>query len=135
MDNQHQSCKDANVLDTKINSLTARQDNLERRHTDDMAELKSLIKDLTDAVKNQMDSLTKQTNTQEVRLTVIETATSNQEKRIDGLEGTVMKHGNRLAQVAIAAVFLSILLPVAFEVWITEPSEIRPIPGNTSSAN
>ena len=117
---ENDSCKDVGVLDAKIKSLENSQEALMKSWTAALIDVKGMIKDLSNDIKEQMTNITTQTNSQEVRLALIEKATTQQSSRVDELEKTSNSHGIRLAQVAIVAVLISLLLPVAFEQWLTD---------------
>lgn len=121
----NEPCSAAPDLNADLRILSAKQDLLVQSLTNGISEVRDTITALTKQLerhhseyKSDLASIVAQTNTQESRLAVIETLTSAQEERIKSVEEATVTHGNRLSQVAVVAVLLSIILPVGLEFWL-----------------
>lgn len=111
------SCRDVAALAERIAAVAEKQRQTDVVLLNGLAEIKDMIKQL----RADFVALVNQTNTQETRIVVVERETERNTRRVDQCESTIAAHGRRLAQLGLAAVCLSIVLPVTLEHWLGQP--------------
>lgn len=136
MPTSDESCRDVAALAERISSVAEKQRATDVNLLNGIAEIKGLLathaahtearflemKEGFKELRADMATLANQTSTQETRLVVVEKETERNTLRVDRCETTMSAHGRRLAQLGLAAVALSIVLPVALENLLEQPS-------------
>ena len=111
------SCRDVAALAERIASVGEKQRQTDANLLNGLMEIKGILAGL----RQDLAALVNQTNTQETRIVVVERETERNTRRVDQCESTIAAHGRRLAQLGLAAVCLSVVLPVTLEHWLGQP--------------
>lgn len=113
------NCAEVKHLHGRIDALESKFDITIKTLTEKIDEIRLMMAEMMKEIKE----LREHDNSHDIALAVIQAQQDDNAKRLSYLEKESIKHGNRLAQVAVVAIGISVLLPVAFEKFIDAPTE------------